>query len=466
MESVPNVRQAFFPLDEELGLQPGSLTPRQQEHLVHLSLWMPFRRAVKLLDDVTGVQVSEATGRRQTEAAGAAYEALQNEQADQLCGVKPKKSSGSSSEIKKRKTETVECPDGGAQNDQKSHSEETKPKKSRCTLPETKKGKAETAEDKLLISSDGAMVPLVGGDYVEAKTLVIGRVQAKEKRSKQRPDQHVETVDLSYFSRLADAETFGRRAIVETERRGVSLAGQVCAVQDGAEWIQGFVDLHASDAVRILDFAHARGYLAEIAELVREAGTKLPAHWLESQCHQLKHQGPTTVLQDIGLLLQKHPDVPELETKVNYLRKRERQMQYPLYQQLGWPLGSGSVESSHKSVVQARLKGAGMRWERSHVNPMLALRTQVCHDRWDEAWVQTTEHRGQQRMHKRLSRHQMRRDQALHTLQQLIVRMVLLASPLLPKSAPPQPPSASSAPSASSRPAPNHPWRRRLLAKK
>ena len=179
MESVPNVRQAFFPLDEELDLQPGSLTPRQQEHLVHLSLWMPFRRAVKLLEDVTGVQVSEATGRRQTEAAGAAYEALQNEQADQLCGVKLKKSSISLQETKKRKTEAVECSDRGAQNDQKSHSEGIKPKKNRCSSPETKKGKAETAEDKLLISSDGAMVPLVGGDYVEAKTLVIGRVQGK-----------------------------------------------------------------------------------------------------------------------------------------------------------------------------------------------------------------------------------------------------------------------------------------------
>jgi hypothetical protein len=269
-----------------LGLQPGSVTPRQQEHLVHLSLWMPFSRAVKLLDDVTGVQISEATGRRQTEAAGAAYEALQNEQADQLCVMKPKKSRGSSQEIKKRKTETMECPGEGAQNDQKSYSEEIKPKKSRCSSQETKKGKSETAEDKLLISSDGAMVPLVGGDYVEAKTLVIGRVQAKEKPSKQRPDQHVETVDLSYFSRVADADTFGLRAIVETERRGVSLAGQVCAVQDGAEWIQGFVDLHAPDALRILDFAHARGYLAEIAESVRGAGTNLPADWLDKQCHE------------------------------------------------------------------------------------------------------------------------------------------------------------------------------------
>jgi hypothetical protein len=450
MESVPNARQAFSPLDEELGLQPGSLTPRQQEHLVHLSLWMPFGRAVKLLDDVTGVQISEATGRRQTEAAGAAYERWQNERADQLCGVEPNTSRGSSpAQI---------AGEQGKKAQQESSSQARKREKSHGSC--NQRNQAETEGNKLLLSSDGAMVPLVGGDYVEVKTLVIGRVQAKEKRSKQRPDQHVETVDLSYFSRLADAETFGRQAIVETERRGVSLAGQVCAVQDGAEWIQGFVDLHAPDAVRILDFAHARGYLAEIAELVREAGTKLPADWVESQCHQLKHQGPTTVLQDSSLLLQKHPDVPDLQTKVNYLRKREQQMQYPLYQQLGWPLGSGSVESSHKSVVQARLKGAGMRWERSHVNPMLALRTQVCHDRWEQAWLQTSEHRGQQRMHKRLSRHQMRRNQALHKLQQLIVRVVLLASPLLPKSAPPL------SPSASSRPAPNHPWRRRLLAKK
>jgi hypothetical protein len=424
MESVPNARQAFFPLDEELGLQPGSLTPRQQEHLVRLSLWMPFGKAVKLLSDVTGVRVSEPTARRQTEAAGAAYEQWQNEQADQLCGEKPN-GSGSASRAQGEK----------GQDGQKFSVDQEKVKKSQCSRDQKKSGKSEAAGDKLLLSSDGAMVPLVGGDYVEVKTLVIGRVQSKEKPSKQRPDQHVETVDLSYFSRLADAETFGRRAIVETERRGVSVAGQVCAVQDGAEWIQGFVDLHRADAVRILDFAHARGYLAEIAELVKGAGAKLPADWVSVQCHDLKHHGPMAVLKEIGLLLEKHSDVPELDTKVNYLRKREQQMQYPLYQQLGWPLGSGSVESSHKSVVQARLKGAGMRWERSHVNPMLALRTEVCHDRWDEAWVRTSERRGLQLMQKRISRQNIRLDQARLQLQQLILHMILLASPILPKPA-------------------------------
>src|SRR5258705_8804669 len=92
MESAPNARRVFFPLDEELDLQPGRLAPLQLEHLVRLSLWVPFGKAVKLLGDVTGVQVSEPTARRQTEAAGAGYEAVQNEQANQLVEEGKKKS--------------------------------------------------------------------------------------------------------------------------------------------------------------------------------------------------------------------------------------------------------------------------------------------------------------------------------------------------------------------------------------
>lgn len=59
---------------------------------MHLALWVSFPKAVKLLTQLMGVQVSEATARRQTEAAGAAYEAVQNEQADQLVEEKEKKS--------------------------------------------------------------------------------------------------------------------------------------------------------------------------------------------------------------------------------------------------------------------------------------------------------------------------------------------------------------------------------------
>lgn len=437
-EPVRNAGQGFFPLDEELGLLPGSLTPLQQEHLVHLALWVSFPKAVKLLTKLMGVQVSEATARRQTEEAGAAYEAVQNEQASQLVEEEEKKSKKGRAKSCQPNTRTLKEP-----------------------------------ETKVILSNDGAMVPLVGGVWAEVKTVVIGHVKSKETPCKQRPEQQVETVTLSYFSRLTDAATFGRLATVETERRGVCQAKEVGAVQDGAEWIQGFVDLHRPDAVRILDFAHAAGYLGEIAELVRAAGTPLPAEWLAQQLHELKHHGPAAVLKEVTRLLQLHPHVPDLDKKVTYLCKREQHMQYPRYQEAGWPIGSGSVESANKGVVQARLKGAGMHWERSHVNPMLALRTAVCNDQWEQAWLQACNQRLLQRQERRLLRQKARWDAALSKLYQLILPLLLLGSPALSKTSHPQPEPPPSQPASCStasttprRPASDHPWRRRLLAKK
>ena len=64
MEPAPTVGRVFFPLDEELALSSGSLTPKQQDHLAHLATWMPFERASKMLETLLGVQVSEPTVRR------------------------------------------------------------------------------------------------------------------------------------------------------------------------------------------------------------------------------------------------------------------------------------------------------------------------------------------------------------------------------------------------------------------
>jgi hypothetical protein len=45
----PLCQTGLFPLDEELRLLPGHLTPSLQESLAHLNTWMPFPRAVKEL---------------------------------------------------------------------------------------------------------------------------------------------------------------------------------------------------------------------------------------------------------------------------------------------------------------------------------------------------------------------------------------------------------------------------------
>ena len=129
---------------------------------------------------------------------------------------------------------------------------------------------------------------------------------------------------------------------------------------------------------------------------------------MEEQLHQLKHSGPKTVLRAVRRVLADHPDNKEMTTQVAYLEKRAGHMQYPAFQAAGWPIGDGAVESANKLVVEARLKGSGMHWERSHVDPMLALRNIVCSDRWDEAWPQIVLHMRQQVQQQRRARRQQR----------------------------------------------------------
>jgi hypothetical protein len=234
------------------------------------------------------------------------------------------------------------------------------------------------------------MVPLGGGVWAEVKVVAIGEVERRRRKG----EEAIVTTNLTYFARMATAAIFADQASAELRRRGIERATEVCAIQDGAEWIQGFVQGHRHDALRILDFAHAASYIYEIADKVRERGGHLPAKWVDGILHRLKHEGPTRVLLHITRLVRRYPPIQE---QVTYLQKRRELMDYPTYRQQGWPIGSGSVESSHKLVVQARLKGPGMHWRPEHINPMLALRLALLNERWEEAWQQ--QHRLRQRQH-------------------------------------------------------------------
>jgi hypothetical protein len=425
------VEQAFSPLDEQLGLQPGGLTPLQLQYLVHFASLHSFEQAAKMLHQHHGVQVSASTSRRQTEELGVCAQAVQNAQA--------------------RATE---------------RQKEAKPKT----------GAAPKAPVKQVMSSDGAHISLRGKVWAEVKTVLIGEVQEKTGPCKQRPEQEVKTAKISYFSRLTDSDTFIELATGEIARRGFLEAKEVCAVQDGAEWIESLIDAHRADAVRILDFYHAAEYLSEIATLVRTAGAPLAENWLDEQRHELKHHGPANVLEEVGRLLKEHPHVEDLATKVNYLQKREPLMHYPLFQQQGWPIGSGSVESANTCVVQERLKGPGMHWERRNVNPMLALRTGVCNDRWEETMHQASRHRLLTRRSRRFARQKKKSDAMTQKVKRLFLHLFfLLPHPELktrhmPASAPQREPlpSSSCAPASghTRRPAPSHPWRRYPRAKK
>lgn len=76
---------------------------------------------------------------------------------------------------------------------------------------------------------------------------------------------------------------------------------------------------------------------------------------------------------------------------------------YPFFQRPGYPIGSGSVESAHKHLVQRRFKQAGMRWAPQNVDPLLGLRDLLGNERWGEGWNDIVDFQWQQR-HRKLSR--------------------------------------------------------------
>jgi len=413
MAFARRVGPGFFPLDEELELLPGGLTPHLHECLVRLGAWIPsFDAAGALLQALTGAYVSEPGVRRKTEAAGAAYVAWQTEEVERI----------------------------------------------ERALPLAPPGPA-----KALLSVDGVMVPLLHGEWAEVRTLVMGEIQAPVKEK----DGWVVHADkLSYFSRLTDADAFCRLALVETQRRGLENAGQVAAVTDGAEWEQKFIDFHREDAVRILDFPHAAERISQCGAVIYGEGAPESQAWLKQRLHALKHEGPTQILTELRELQNAHPQASLLRENLAYLEKREPHMHYPTYQAEGLPLASGAVESGNKLVVEARLKGAGMHWQRAHVDPMLALRNLVCSDRWAEDWPQIASRLRQEVAHRRASQRARRRAQATPHLAETslppgpTLEREGVCQPVSPPALPIQPiaprPTTKKAPY---RPGPDHPWR-------
>ena len=330
------MEKRFFPLDRALGLLGGAYTPQVQEAITRLSSRLSYREAHEELLLLWKVKVSRSSMQQVTMRHGRVADAL-------------------------IESKVV-------------HLETTAP--------------AATAQpEQMVVCTDGAMVQLTSGEWRETKTVTLGEFRSTWNPKKRKVVTH--TDQISYFSRMETAEAFTRSALVEWQRRGGANAHTVVAVQDGAQWIQSFIDYHCPQATRVLDFAHAQGYVATIGRAIYGAETDAFRQWYGQMSRQLGQQAPQRTINELRLLQRQHPDHPEGETielAIRYLEKREPMIDYPRFRRQQIPIGSGNVESAHKVVMQQRMKQAGMRWAEENVNPMLTLRTALCNQTWKATW--------------------------------------------------------------------------------
>ena len=324
---APAAEPAFFPLDKRWGLDASGYSPELKRQRVWLSGLLPYAQAEAVMQRIGKRTISDSSLWRAVERQGQRL----------LVDAEP-----------------------------------TEPGGPPPVPSEARWGWGKT------LSMEGGMVNIRQEGWKELKVGLIGNVLSEDP-----PDSsvipEVPIVPLAYTAVLGDVETFTTALVQSARRQGFFDAPQSSITADGATWIWGVSRDNFPQSVQIVDWYHARQHLAEAAQARFPEQPEQAAAWLQAQSDVL-FEGPLDPL--LAELNQ-----AGLSEFVHYFQTHQARMRYLDFQEAGFPIGSGSVESAVKQFKQ-RLAAPGMRWSRAGAQRMLPIRAAVLDGSFDARWSQ------------------------------------------------------------------------------
>ena len=157
------------------------------------------------------------------------------------------------------------------------------------------------------------------------------------------------------------------------------LKDRLVFINDGAAWIREWIADNYPLAISVLDIYHALEYLYGFAE---KAFPDQPEkkQWCDCQKELLLASQVHTVIDNIKAVNAKEDEKKKL---IGYYQNNTHRMKYKLYRNIGCGIiGSGAIESAHRTVIQKRMKLAGQRWSFKGVKNMLRLRIIDMNNQW------------------------------------------------------------------------------------
>lgn len=236
--------------------------------------------------------------------------------------------------------------------------------------------------DPLYVSADGVIVltretgwreQCVGAVYTTYAAAA--HATTADSRTPQRSRAH------SYVSELGSRPAFAQLLWLEAHRRGLEQAQRVVFIGDGAQWLWQTATELFPTAVQILDWYHAASYVRSAAQALHPHDDTVRTQWAEAQLDALWHSRTPEVIARLAPLAAGCTAAREAHT---YFTTNQNRMDYARYRALGLQVGSGTIESACKHVIQARIKQAGMRWCVRHARCMGKLRARLRSGRWEE----------------------------------------------------------------------------------
>ena len=341
--------EGLAPFDDAAGLTAKNLTPGL-ERLATLAGGVSdgFERAGELLEEMAGSQLSESTVQRTAEAAGDRIGELQ-EQGKRL----------------------------GPAHDWDWHRDLLGRRVAYLSLDAT--GVPQQGEDG---GSAPHRMAYVGMVYNTCPDWLWPRGEKSRPRMQAR-----------YVCGLYGLEEMGPLLRQQAAHVGVERADVWVALTDGGNGLENFMRTNFPLVTEvILDYWHAAEYLGDLAKALHARDEDQAKAQIEAWCQLLKEEGGATTLATLQEW--DWPERPSKELRAQRERVQEyfgnnvHRMEYPEYLAQGWEIGSGPVESACKTVVNQRLKLAGMRWGEDGADSMCHVRALYRGEtgQWDAFW--------------------------------------------------------------------------------
>lgn len=166
---------------------------------------------------------------------------------------------------------------------------------------------------------------------------------------------------------------------------GTKLKDRLILINDGAVWIHNWCTDMYPDAVHVLDYYHACEHLHEFAGIAfkdTEAGNS----WAQEQKDKLLESRAAEVMQAITDIACSTKQAKDNQANlINYYQSNLLRMDYAKYKKMGYGIiGSGAIESAHRTIIQKRLKQSGQRWGLKGAQNVLNLRVTKGSGQWNK----------------------------------------------------------------------------------
>ena len=242
------------------------------------------------------------------------------------------------------------------------------------------------ADDILYILMDGSAVNTRiqdenGGTWKEMKLGMVFRSKDIIKRGTKLESCTI--TKKEYVTYFGEVGKFKELLLAAAINAGYGTVKNVVVIGDGAHWIWNLCDECFPGATQILDYFHMVENVYGYANALYANDEKKRTKWAKSVIWYIETDQYKKAIDKVVKSPLATTQAEKIANLPGYLENNKDRVQYLLYKNNEYYIGSGMIEGGNKVVIQKRMKQCGMRWSINGGQYVAALRAKYLSNRWD-----------------------------------------------------------------------------------